>query len=93
MTLVDATLGLEAGIALALSLSRGSTSSRSARSASVPRSPSAALLGATTGARPSASATDGAEAAACSVSRPPRESGLVWLAAFGGPRDRGARRA
>ncbi len=84
MTLVDATLGLEAGIALALSLSEADVIAVGALGVGAEVA-SAALLGATTGIAPVGLGDEGAEAAGALGAVAATDSGLQWLAAFGGP--------
>jgi nicotinate-nucleotide--dimethylbenzimidazole phosphoribosyltransferase len=84
MTLVDATLGLEAGIALALSLSDAEVLAVGALGVGAEVA-SAALLGAASGRSPGELGDHVAEAAGIQGAAAAGDSGLAWLAAFGGP--------
>lgn len=85
MTIVDAALGLEAGIALAISLSDHGLDVLAIGALGVGAEvASAALLGAVVGGAPPALGDSAAEAAWVSAARLPRVSGLELLATFGG---------
>ncbi|HSD89225.1 MAG TPA: nicotinate-nucleotide--dimethylbenzimidazole phosphoribosyltransferase [Kofleriaceae bacterium] len=86
LTVVDATLGLEAGIALAMSLSEDGLDLLALGALGVGSEvASAALLGAATGQPVMGLRDDVAEAAAARGVSYARESGLERLATFGGP--------
>ena len=86
MTVVDAALGLEAGIALAVSLSDDGLDLVALGALGVGADvSSAALLGAALGAAPTGLGDPGAEAAGASGAERAGASGIELLAAFGGP--------
>jgi nicotinate-nucleotide--dimethylbenzimidazole phosphoribosyltransferase len=86
MTVVDAALALEAGIALAVSLADGGLDVLAVGALGVGADvASAALLGAALGAAPSGLADPVAEAAGATGAAMAGASGLELLAAFGGP--------
>jgi nicotinate-nucleotide--dimethylbenzimidazole phosphoribosyltransferase len=86
MTVVDATLGLEAGIALALSLREAGSAVLAVGALGVGAEvASAALLGAATGVAPGNLGDAIAEAAGAQGVALAGDNGLAWLAAFGGP--------